>query len=132
MRVQPQNLSKVLTKYLNEYKEDIDEEVISSSNSVAKQAKDELTRTSPPKKGSLSNRGRHYKDGWTISTQNQKSQNWYTKKIWNKTDYQLTHLLEFGHHIRNGGWVAAQPHIRPVEQKYIQKFVQELEREIRQ
>lgn len=129
MRVKAESLSNVITKYLNEYQEDIEEEVVSSSNSIAKQAKEELIRTSPVNK--YGNRGRHYKDGWTISTQNQKSQHYFTKKIWNKTDYQLTHLLEFGHHSRNGGWVAAQPHIRYVEEKYVQKFVDELEREIR-
>ena len=59
------------------------------------------------------------------------SKNYYTKKVWNATDYQLTHLLEFGHADRSGGHVNAQPHIRPTEKKYRNKFIQILERDIR-
>lgn len=56
----------------------------------------------------------------------------YQKVIWNRTNYQLTHLLEFGHATRNGtGWVNAQPHIRDVEQKYKVKFVDLVEKKIR-
>jgi hypothetical protein len=126
-RIKPEQLSATITKYLNEYSEEIDEEVQKDTTSISKQAKEELVRISPVNK--YGNRGRHYRDGWTISTQNSKKQ--YIKKIWNKTDSQLTHLLEFGHHSRNGGWVNAQPHIRPVEDKYKQKFIEELERDIR-
>ena len=90
-RIKPEQLSTAITKYLNEYSEEIDEEVQKESTSISKQAKEELVRISPVNK--YGNRGRHYRDGWTISTQNSKNQ--YIKKIWNKTDSQLTHLLEF-------------------------------------
>ena len=51
--------------------------------------------------------------------------------VWNKTNYQLTHLLEFGHVTRNGGRTRALPHIRPIEEKYNVKFVDKLEKRIR-
>ena len=50
------------------------------------------------------------------------------KAVWNKKHYRLTHLLEFGHATKNGGHTIAQPHIRPTEQKYKEKFVDEFER----
>lgn len=52
--------------------------------------------------------------------------NKYVVKIHNKTNYQLTHLLEFGHATKNGSRTKAQPHIRPIEEEYSEKFEDEL------
>ena len=48
----------------------------------------------------------------------------------NKTDYQLTHLLEFGHATRDGERTEAQPHIRPVEEKYSKEFEKRLRKKV--
>ena len=67
-----------------------------------------------------------YAKGWT-------SKNTYKGKyskintIHNKTDYQLTHLLEYGHVKRNGGRVAAKPHIKPVETRVIENLTRKVE-----
>lgn len=72
-----------------------------------------------------------YYKGWTVKLQ-KKGKLKYHKVIWNRTNYQLTHLLEFGHAKRNGtGWVNARPHIRDVEQKYNQEFVDLLGKKIK-
>lgn len=44
--------------------------------------------------------------------------------VHNKTDYQLTHLLEKGHVKRGGGRVRAYTHIRPAELSAIKEFEQ--------
>ena len=55
--------------------------------------------------------------------------------VHNKTDYQLTHLLENGHVIRNkkGDWGRTRPikHIAPVEQWANSELPEEIERALK-
>ena len=126
-KIKPEELSTAIMKQLLEYKEDIDEEVIETTDSVVKEVIQELKETSPQGKGS---RAKPYYRGWSPKV-NKKTGQTYTKVIWNKTNYQLTHLLEFGHATRNGGRTRAFPHIRPVEEKYSTKFMEKLFKKIR-
>lgn len=121
--IKPENLTQSLKNYLEKYVEDISETVEETSNQIGKEARDELKQTSPKRTGK-------YAKGWTVK-KDKKNKNYYTVKVWNKTDYQLTHLLEFGHATRNGGRTKAIPHIRPVEEKYKQEFEKELKAKIR-
>lgn len=125
--IKPDELQKAVMDYLENYKEDIDEDVIETVDEITKQARDELKQTSPRGKG---NRSDPYYKGWAIKLSKRRS-GVYHKVIWNKTNYQLTHLLEFGHVTRNGGRTKAIPHIRPIEQKYNVEFVDKLEKKIR-
>lgn len=127
MKVTPENLSKELQFYLQDYLEDIEDYVKKEADSVSKLAINELRNISPMNKNSK--RDRHYANGWETKTV--KDHHRYSKKIWNKPDYRLTHLLEFGHASRSGGHVSAQPHIRPVEKKYRVEFTENLERDIK-
>lgn len=122
--IKPENLQDEVMKYLTEYREDIQEEVEEVTDKVTKEARDELKQTSP--RGAR----KRYCKGWSVKLQ-KKHKLRYEKVIWNKTDYQLTHLLEFGHATRNGGRTRAIPHIRPVEEKYNQKFIDLVEEKIR-
>ena len=117
--IQASDLQKEISKYLNEYKEDIDDEVVEAVDQISKEAKDELKQTSPRRKGTREN---PYYRGWSVKLA-KKQTGKYTKAIWNKTNYQLTHLLEFGHVTRSGPRTRAIPHIRPVEEKYNVAFV---------
>ena len=125
--IKPDELSKVVMDYLKNYKENIDEEVVEVVDEVTRKAKDELKQTSPRGKGSRTN---PYFKGWAVKL-SKKRTGVYHKVIWNRTNYQLTHLLEFGHATRNGGRTRAIPHIRPVEEKYNVEFVDKLEKKIR-
>ena len=125
--IKPEELSKVIKDYLENYKEDIDEDVVEVVDEVTKQAKDELKQNSPRGRGSRAN---PYYRGWAIKL-SKKRTGVYHKVIWNRTNYQLTHLLEFGHATRNGGRTRAISHIRPVEEKYNVEFVDKLEKKIR-
>lgn len=82
-------------------------------------------RTESPK----SARGRYtpYFAGWDFFV-DKKTEDDYGGKVWNSTNYQLTHLLENGHLIVNKkggvGWASPQAHINPVFQEIKPKFIQ--------
>ena len=68
---------------------------------------------------------KEYKTARTVST---KIHGLYFEcKVWNATNWQLTHLLENGHVIvnkKNGvGWASAKPHIKPTYDDLKPKFV---------
>ena len=128
-KVKPEELGNAISKYLNEYREDIQDEVEETTSIISNKAIEELKVTSPKRVGK--SRAKPYYKGWSEKVQT-KGKYRFSKVIWNKTNYQLTHLLEFGHRKRNGtGWVDAQPHIQPVETKYKEKFVDLLQQKIR-
>ena len=127
--IKPDELQKALTDYLENYVEDIEEDVKDTVTEVAKEAKQELIQTSP--RSGIARDTKYYK-GWAIRNGGRtRNKHYYGKTVWNKTNYQLTHLLEFGHATRNGGRTQAQPHIRKVEEKYGTKFADLLENKIR-
>lgn len=97
---------------MKELLDEIDREVQDSTkngiNNVAKESVQKLRNTSPVKTGS-------YAKGWGT-----KKQGDMDVVVHNRTDYQLTHLLENGHVIRNKkgtyGRAPAHKHIKPVEE----------------
>lgn len=119
------DLSKEIEKALVAYSDDISELVKEVADDVGKEAVQELKNTSPKKK----RKGGRYAKGWKPKKE-KLGKNKYSVKIHNKTDYQLTHLLEFGHATRNGGRTKAIPHIRPVEEKYSKEYEKKLKQKI--
>lgn len=120
--IKPEDLQKTLNEYLENYVEDIAEGVEDTTNNITKEAVKEIKRKSPQGKGTREN---PYWKGWTRQ-KGKVNRGRYTVKIHNKTNYQLTHLLEFGHATRNGGRTRAIPHIRPIEDKYNKLYEQKI------
>ena len=116
-----------LKEILGEYSKEVDECVYEQAKEIAKGGVDKLKNTSPINKKRTKNRGR-YRKGWTMTIE--KGFGTVEAIIHNKTDYQLTHLLEKPHSIRNkyGTWGTSTPkvHIYPVEQECIQDFERKL------
>lgn len=106
---------------LREYSDDLEAKTEKLSVQYAKIAKSELQSSSPKKTG-------HYAKGWAYKKTNTKKKKSTT--VHNKTDYQLTHLLEFGHALRNGGRAKAMPHIAAVEEEVCNDFLDAMESEL--
>ena len=123
-------LSKEIIKVLEGYVDDIEEDVEETVDIVTKKAKQELVQKSP--KSGIARNTKYYK-GWAIKNGGRtRKKHYYGKTIWNKTNYQLTHLLEFGHSKSDGtDWIDGRPHVREVEEKYSTQFADLLEKKIR-
>jgi len=129
-KVKAEDLSNAVMEYLNNYAEDIHDDVVETTEDCTKRAIEELKEVSQSK-FKTHVKSKPYWRGWDSKIQ-LKGKLKYHRVIWNKTNYQLTHLLENGHHTRNGGWVDGKPHIEPIEQKYNQEFVDLLTKRIRE
>lgn len=90
---------------------------------VAEDTVKTLKMTSPSSKG----HGK-YKKGWSVKADGS------TYTVYNKTHPGLTHLLEKGHdvisHGKKVGRAKAQPHIKPAEEEAVNRYVEEVTKEI--
>lgn len=104
-----QGFSEQLTKALRDYTEEVVKGIEEGKVKVANDTVTMLREISPKNTGD-------YAKGWAKSTIKG------VQVIHNKTDYQLTHLLEFGHVKVDGGRAESKPHIRIAEEKAINDF----------
>ena len=115
-----------INEIINEYSSDIQEGITEAAIKVAENGKNKLKVTSPKKTGS-------YRKGWRVNKRSGKG--FVHATIYNATDWQLTHLLEKPHVIRNqyGTWGTSKPqvHIQPVEQECIEAFKKDVEQVIK-
>lgn len=111
------DLTAELGKVLGEYTTAVQVAVDNAVEECGKGMQKEIKANSPKRTGA-------YKKGWRCEI----SENGRGSKqavIKNKTNYQLTHLLEKGHKKRGGkGRVKAYVHIAPAAEKWTGKFEQ--------
>lgn len=107
---------------LNDYSSDIQEGIIESAQSVAKNGASELKNVSPKRTGK-------YRKGWRVQTS--KGKGYVECIIHNSTAWQLTHLLEKPHLLRNGRTSKPKVHIKPVEEKCIREYEKDVENVIK-
>lgn len=102
------SVSVQLKQVLEEVNKEVRESAIRNIDRVSKEAVQKLKNSSPVKTGS-------YARGWAVKKEGEMD-----AIVHNRTDYQLTHLLENGHVIRNKkgtyGRTSGIKHIAPVEE----------------
>ena len=114
-----------MKEILDEYSVEVKRATNNSMDVVAKQAVSKLKNTSPKKSGD-------YARGWKLSRE-RGSGGINTVTVHNRV-YQLTHLLENGHIVRNKkgtyGRFNGIKHIAPVEEWIQSELPAEIEREL--
>ena len=120
-----------LQTILDQYAGQLSSTIEKTFNSVGKETKEMVKDLSPKQSG-------NYAEGWTMT----RTKKGYASKliggctviIKNAKHYQLTHLLENGHVIRNKkgtyGRVAARKHIAPVAEWAENELIQKIERDL--
>lgn len=116
-------LADAIMEGLNEYAElateEMKEAVKNASTTVRKEIKDNVP----------SDTGKYAKS-WTAKKVRETSQT-LTMVVHSKNRYQLAHLLEFGHALRNGGRYEGKSHIAPAKQKGMEQLKEEIERALK-
>ena len=102
------SVSIQMQKILDEYDDKVNRVLEDTADRVSREAVDKLQNTSPKRTG-------EYASGWTVKKLSRSN-----IIVHNATHYQLTHLLENGHIIRNKkgtyGRTSGTKHIKPVEE----------------
>lgn len=102
-----ESVTAQMTELLDEVNKDVERSAKTNIQTVARESVQKLKNTSPVKTGS-------YAKGWGVKRLGDMD-----VVVHNRTDYQLTHLLENGHVIRNKkgayGRAPGHKHIKPVE-----------------
>ena len=110
---------------LNEYTDDVQNEISEAESTLANKAASDLRATS----GTYKVRTGKYNKGWRVNEK--KGRGYINCTVYNATDWRLTHLLENGHTTRNGGRTKAFVHIKPIEEKYVNQYTQDVEKIIK-
>lgn len=115
MSIDISELSAAINRELESYRQEVTDGLKADVKQVSKECAAALKRTSPRKTG-------RYAKGWTVKRVFE-SETDIRVRVYNRTDWQLTHLLEYGHAIAgHGRTVGAKPHIGPAEQDVSEKL----------
>lgn len=102
-------LSTSIETELGKYSQEVADQIKQDVQDVAKECVAEIKQKSPKRTGK-------YRRGWRAEVVYESNED-IRVIVRNKTAWQLTHLLEFGHAKVNGGRVEGIPHIGPAEQR---------------
>ena len=102
------DLTAEVMQGLSEYAELTDKAMKKAVRKTATAVKNEISVNAPEKTG-------RYKKSWKAKKVRENSHT-LEMTVHSKDRYQLTHLLEKGHALRNGGRARAFPHIAPAEE----------------
>lgn len=119
MKVTADNLAQAIQEMLEEYADDVSDNVGEATHKVALIGVRALQSESP---------GGKYPRGWR--TWSETTRLGQKETIYNNKLPGLPHLLEYGHAKRNGGRTRAIVHIKPIEEQLIKSMQEEVTKAI--
>ena len=123
MSIKIDDLAREVMKGLDEYADVTTEQVKKAVRKAGNTVRREIQENAPKNTGD-------YTKSWAVKKVRESSHT-LEVVVHSKNRYQLTHLLEFGHCLRNGGRTRAMPHIAPAEEKGIEQLEKMIDRDIR-
>jgi hypothetical protein len=130
----PEQLEGALKEVVSQYVSGVTAKVKDAATEVTKAAKKKIAADSPSRSGPVRPRGRkrrinkRYKDDWKTTM----SESTFGRQgVVSNNQYRLTHLLEDGHSLRQGGRTRAFPHIRKHREQAIKDYQKRCEEIIR-
>lgn len=125
--IQPKDFSKYMNALLEEYGAEVASCTVTAADYASRNARKELMKKTS---GDFSDRTGDYRKGWRATLR--KTRISVDARVYNETDYRLTHLLEKGHKVKNQYGapkkedskkeVDAHPHIAAVNDWAIEQF----------
>ena len=120
--ISPTELAGEVNTILEQFKETTETALKDATDMAVKDIVTQLKEKSPKQPG-----GGEYAKSWAATpNQVKKGQAGYGRIVYNKKHYRLTHLLEYGHALWQGGRTNAHPHIKPAEEAGIADFERRL------
>lgn len=110
MNVKIENMADEIMKGLTEYSDMAANELKKEVRKTANNIKKDIQANAP-----VGETGK-YSKSWSVKKEKETS-NSIELIVHSKNRYQLAHLLEKGHVLRQGGRVSGKPHIGPAEEK---------------
>lgn len=128
-KIKVDQLAKEIEKTLQDFVGVTEEACDKGVRETAKDAVQALRNAHPSGSGQYGSWDK-YNRGWKVM-QTKTDKRYHRKAtIHNETDYQLTHLLEKGHALANGGRARAFPHIAPVAEQCETDLLQNIKKHI--
>ena len=108
-RIRVDELARAVMEGLEEYAGLAADELKDAVKKAGEECRKDVQEAAPVKTGK-------YRKSWAVKKTRETADS-MTVTVHSKNQYQLTHLLEFGHAKRGGGRTRAFPHIAPAEEK---------------
>lgn len=121
MNVRPEDFSQAVLKALAEYGDKTTEILEAETKTIARQTVSEIKKSAPS--------GGDYAKGWSHKAEKGGAYK-LSETVYNRTDYQLTHLLESPHSTGGGGHypknVDYTGTLAQIEEKQTEKYINEV------
>ena len=115
MKVSADALAKAIEDTLRDYVDVTEEACVQGVRETANRCVSDLHSARPSGSGKYGSWDAYNADWAKTRQKSQKAV--YSEVVHNRKHYQLTHLLENGHALKNGGRAKAFPHIAPIAEQ---------------
>jgi hypothetical protein len=131
MKINPDELAKAVTDIMSEFVGATEDNIAGAVLRVSERTASELRSVTPPNDAPVYRSWSAYLADWDTTKLSVNKKGLYSVAVHNKRHYQLAHLLENGHALRQGGSTRAFTHIAPIAEKSEEQLMAEIKKGIK-